>query len=67
MEVLLEATLNGQLEHCYMKNIFGNFYHMQSKGATTLSLTTFSLMTLGIKGFYVTLSITVNQHTKNSA
>ncbi len=36
-------------------------------GATTLSMTTFSIMTLSIKDFYITLSISDNQHKRHSA
>jgi hypothetical protein len=31
-------------------------------GATTLSITTFGIMTLGIRSFHVTLSISDSQH-----
>ncbi len=31
-------------------------------GATTLSITTLGIMTLSIKGLYVTLSVSNNQH-----
>jgi hypothetical protein len=33
-------------------------------GATTLSITTFSIMTLTMKGLFVTASINVTQHNK---
>ncbi len=35
--------------------------------STTLSLTTFNIMSLSIYGLYVTLSISDNQHTRHSA
>jgi len=35
------------------------------KGATTLSVTTFSSTTLSIKGLFVTLKISDNQHMPN--
>ncbi len=36
-------------------------------GATTLSITTFTLMTLNIRGLHVTLSLSDSQHKKQSA
>jgi hypothetical protein len=38
-----------------------------SQGARTLSITTFSIMTLSIRSFYVTLSISDSQHKQHSA
>jgi hypothetical protein len=38
----------------------------QENGATTLSVTTFRIMTFSIRSFYVTLSISDSQHKQNS-
>jgi hypothetical protein len=42
---------------------FNWFKILSNTGATTLSITTFSIMTLGIRGLHVTLSTTAHSVT----